>query len=48
MEKKNVNTFVVDNPPPKLKEFVRKMQEHKAEQRKQLHEQKSYTFTINI
>ena len=48
MEKKNVNTFVVDNPTPKLKEFVRKMQEHKAEQRKQLLEQKSYTFTVNI
>ena len=48
MDKKNVNTFVVENPTPKFKEFVRKMQEHKAEQRKQLLEQKSYTFTVNI
>lgn len=48
MNKKNVNTFVVENPTPQFKEFVRQMQEHKAEQRKKLLEQKSYTFTINI
>lgn len=48
MEDKRINTIIIDNPSPKLKEFVRKMQEQKAEQRKKILEQKSYTFTINV
>lgn len=48
MKDNKINTIVIDNPSPKLKEFVRQTQERKAEQRKKILEQKSYTFTINV
>ena len=48
MEKNRINTIIIDNPSPKLIEYVQQMQERKAELRKKILEQKSYTFTINI
>ena len=48
MEKNKVNTIVVKNPPVEVREFIKKVQEQKAEHRKRILEQKSYTFTINV